>query len=87
MASQGFPGFELIAWNAILAPRGTPPTIVESLNQHIEATLKDPEIQAFMRSQYFTACAIIDYRLDHIYACREEALGWGDRCPESGSFE
>ena len=54
MAAQGFPGFESISWNAILAPKGTPPEIVEALNKHIEAALKDAKIQTLMRSQYFT---------------------------------
>lgn len=54
MAAQGFPGFESISWNAILAPKGTPPEIIDTLNQHIGAALKDPKIQTLMRTQYFT---------------------------------
>jgi tripartite-type tricarboxylate transporter receptor subunit TctC len=30
---QGFPGFEAISWNAILAPAGTPPLVLEKLNR------------------------------------------------------
>ena len=33
LSLQGFPGFEAISWNAILAPAGTPAPILERLNQ------------------------------------------------------
>src|SRR5690606_26169981 len=32
VASQGFPGFESISWDAIFVPAGTPADIVEKLN-------------------------------------------------------
>ena len=36
------PGFEATTWNAIGAPRGTPPEIIERLNREINAGLLDP---------------------------------------------
>lgn len=38
------PGYKVIGWNAIYAPKGTPPDIVQTLNSAINQALKDPEL-------------------------------------------
>jgi tripartite-type tricarboxylate transporter receptor subunit TctC len=43
VAEQGVPGYELTAWNAFFAPKGTPPTIVTLLNQELRRILQQPE--------------------------------------------
>ena len=43
VAEQGFPGFEVTAWNAIYAPRGTPKEIVQRLNAEVAKVLAQPE--------------------------------------------
>jgi tripartite-type tricarboxylate transporter receptor subunit TctC len=40
------PGYEVSIWYGIAAPRGTPPKIVEKLNQAVNAVLGDPKLQA-----------------------------------------
>jgi tripartite-type tricarboxylate transporter receptor subunit TctC len=40
------PGYEVSIWYGIAAPRGTPPEIVEKLNQAVNAVLADPKLQA-----------------------------------------
>ena len=42
VAEAGLPGFEMVAWHIVAAPRGTPQTIVRTLNEKIRATLADP---------------------------------------------
>ena len=39
------PGYEVSIWYGIAAPRGTPPAIVEKLNQAVNAVLADPKLQ------------------------------------------
>ena len=46
VAEQGLPGFELTAWNAFFAPKGTPVAIVSQLNTEIRKVLADPETRA-----------------------------------------
>ena len=46
VAEQGLPGFELTAWNAFFAPKGTPAAIVSRLNTEIRKVLADPETRA-----------------------------------------
>jgi tripartite-type tricarboxylate transporter receptor subunit TctC len=43
VAEQGVPGFEMTAWNAFYAPRGTPRPIVDLLNAEIAKILAQPE--------------------------------------------
>jgi tripartite-type tricarboxylate transporter receptor subunit TctC len=40
------PGYEVSIWYGIAAPRGTPPEIVEKLNQAVNAVLAYPRLQA-----------------------------------------
>ena len=32
IAESGFPGFQVLSWMAVLAPRGTPPAVVEKIS-------------------------------------------------------
>jgi tripartite-type tricarboxylate transporter receptor subunit TctC len=43
VAEQGFPGFEVTAWNALYAPKGTPKAIVDRINAEIAKVLAQPE--------------------------------------------
>jgi tripartite-type tricarboxylate transporter receptor subunit TctC len=42
--AESYPGFEVTGWFVILAPHGTPNTIIEKLNRATEIVLKKPEI-------------------------------------------
>jgi len=43
IAEQGFPDFDVIAWNALYAPRGTPAQIIQTLNAAFNKALQRPE--------------------------------------------
>jgi tripartite-type tricarboxylate transporter receptor subunit TctC len=50
VAEAGIAGYEVGAWQAVLAPAATPPTIVARLNREIGAILRDPDtLAAFAR--------------------------------------
>ena len=44
--SEFVPGFEIVAWNAMLAPAGTPQPIIDKLSSAIGKILKSPEVAA-----------------------------------------
>jgi tripartite-type tricarboxylate transporter receptor subunit TctC len=44
MAEQGLAGYELSSWQAVFAPAGTPPAIVERLYTEIAKILKMPDV-------------------------------------------
>ena len=42
IAQAGYPGAEMVVWNALFAPKGTPPEIVKQLNAAIGKGITDP---------------------------------------------
>lgn len=46
LAESGFPGFEAVAWNGVVAPAGTPPKVIARLNREINAILAEPKTRA-----------------------------------------
>jgi len=57
MASQGYPGFESISWDAIFVPAGTPNEIVTRLNSAIGKILEQEDVKQKMAALYFTPAA------------------------------
>ncbi|HEY0438498.1 MAG TPA: tripartite tricarboxylate transporter substrate binding protein [Xanthobacteraceae bacterium] len=51
LAESGYPGFEALAWHGILAPAGTPATVVSKLRSEIAAALADPETKSLLEKQ------------------------------------
>ena len=45
VAESGVPGYEVVSWQAIFAPAGTPKAIVERLHNEIAKILGEPEMQ------------------------------------------
>jgi tripartite-type tricarboxylate transporter receptor subunit TctC len=48
VAEEGFPGFEVLAWYALFAPRGTPEPIVARLDAELEKILQMPDVRTKM---------------------------------------
>jgi tripartite-type tricarboxylate transporter receptor subunit TctC len=54
VAESGGPaGFELSAWTALLAPRGTPKAVVEKIQKDVAAVLSDPEVREKYAAMYY----------------------------------
>lgn len=43
---QGLPGFEVLTWNALFFPKGTPDALVRRLHDAADAAVESPDIQA-----------------------------------------
>ena len=54
-AESGAPGFELVAWNALFAPRDTPAEIVALLNAEVNKALAQPEVRQRLLRMGFDA--------------------------------
>ena len=46
IAESGLPGYDATVWFGVVAPAGTPKPVIETLNRHITAIVKRPDIQA-----------------------------------------
>jgi tripartite-type tricarboxylate transporter receptor subunit TctC len=45
VAESGVPGYEVVSWQGVFAPAGTPKTIVERLHAEIAKILREPDMQ------------------------------------------
>lgn len=45
VAQSGVPGFDVVSWNALYAPAGTPPAVISTLNSALRVVLADPELK------------------------------------------
>lgn len=50
VAEQGLPGFEVVAWNALYAPKGTPDAIITKLNLALQDFLSQAETRDRLHS-------------------------------------
>lgn len=50
VAEQGHPGFEVTGWFGVLAPAGTPQTVIDRLNKDINAVLAQPDTKARLQA-------------------------------------
>jgi tripartite-type tricarboxylate transporter receptor subunit TctC len=46
VAESGFPGFNVLTWNGLMAPAGTPKEIVDKIAAEIARAVKDPQFVA-----------------------------------------
>lgn len=51
IGESGYPGYQSVNWYGIVAPRGTPPAIIERLNREIVRILATPDIRKDLVSQ------------------------------------
>jgi tripartite-type tricarboxylate transporter receptor subunit TctC len=59
VAESGGPaGFELSAWTALLAPKGTPKAVVEKIQRDVAAVLADPDVKDKYATMYYEPCAL-----------------------------
>jgi tripartite-type tricarboxylate transporter receptor subunit TctC len=46
IAESGFPGYDVLTWNGLMAPAATPKEIVDKIAAEIARALKDPQFVA-----------------------------------------
>jgi tripartite-type tricarboxylate transporter receptor subunit TctC len=82
VAEQGLPGFEVIAWNALYAPKGTPKEVVALLNKEINKILADPEARQKLKDLGFDVGGGTPEQLAEF--ARSERRKWGPLIATAG---
>ncbi len=85
MAESGMmpPGFEVGAWQGILAPARTPPAAIARLNAAVGAALADPDVRARLAAQ--GAQPTGGTAEEYARYLRDEVQRWGRVVAESGA--
>ena len=47
---QGFKGLEVGSWVSLFAPAGTPPDVVQAIQEYVAKALADPQVRAWLVS-------------------------------------
>jgi len=80
--AQGLEGFQVVAWNGLYAPRGTPPAIVQKLNAEIAKILALPEARQRLLELGHEAAGGAPDSLDRF--ARSERDKWGPLIKSAG---
>jgi tripartite-type tricarboxylate transporter receptor subunit TctC len=83
LAEQGLHGFEAVPWTAILAPKGTPPAVVQQLNEVVNQVLKNPTlVEEFARTGSYPLGGSAEDARKYLI---EENARWGKAVKASGA--
>lgn len=58
VAESGFPGFSIVSWSGLLAPKATSDQITQRMAKEISIVLQDPDVQ----SKFAKGVLIADYQ-------------------------
>jgi len=53
IAESGYPGFEALAWNGLVAPAATPRAVIDRINAEVNAILRQPDVVQKMNASGF----------------------------------
>lgn len=81
--AESLPGYEIVLWNGVWAPAGTPQAIVHKMNQAINTVLNDPEVQETFRGQGSTPAGNTPEAFARLVDA--EIKKWGDLVKSSGA--
>lgn len=75
VSEQGIPGYELTAWNAFLAPKGTPRIVIDTLHAELRRILQQPHTRQRLAALGFEIVASTPQQLAD--TVRSEREKWG----------
>ncbi|WP_423460755.1 Bug family tripartite tricarboxylate transporter substrate binding protein [Ottowia sp. VDI28] len=83
IAESGVAGFDVSAWDALVAPAGTPAPVVARLNAAVQKALADPELRRQLQERGAEAAPGTPEALSAFM--RAELKRWGDAVRRSGA--
>ena len=74
LVEQGWPDFEAISWQAVLAPARTPRPVIDRLASELVAIIKSDEVRTRLLGQYFSAAGTAPAALANLM--KTEQVRW-----------
>jgi tripartite-type tricarboxylate transporter receptor subunit TctC len=81
--SEALPGYEIVLWNGVFAPAGTPQPVVDKLNAAIRQVLQDPAVRKTLADQGSTPVGNSPAEFKQVLA--SEIDKWGKLVKLSGA--
>lgn len=81
--AESLPGYEVVLWNGVWAPAGTPQPIIQRMNQAINEVLSDPDVKKVFREQGSTPAGNTPDEFKQLISA--EIKKWGDLVKLSGA--
>jgi tripartite-type tricarboxylate transporter receptor subunit TctC len=75
IAESGFPGFDVVIWNALFAPGATPPAVLAKLHDEIGAVLEQPDTREVLLKQGADPAPMSDSAFRALLATEYERWG------------
>jgi tripartite-type tricarboxylate transporter receptor subunit TctC len=82
VAEAGVPGYEAVGWMGLVAPKATPPAIVDTLNGHLRTILTMPDVVQRLSSIGFEPRPSTPAEMDALV--RTEFKKWGEVARAAG---
>jgi tripartite-type tricarboxylate transporter receptor subunit TctC len=82
LAESGFPGFDMVSWQALVAPAGTSRPIIDKLNTEVAKVLKTPEMKEKMAG--LGADVVANSPEQFAQYLREETAKWSKIVKDAG---
>ena len=83
IAESGLPGYEVLAWNGLLAPAGTPRAVIAVLNEELNKAMQLPQIREKFSAQGFAASSNSPEQFSSFL--RQEVDKWSRTVKASGA--
>ncbi len=83
LAESGLPGYSAYVWMGLLAPKGTPQTIIEKLHRELKAVLASAEVKAHFAEAGIEVLGSTPAEMDTYF--RQERDHWARVIKESGA--
>ena len=83
LAESGLAGYSAYVWMGMLAPKGTPPAIVDRLHRELKASMAAPEVKAFFTEAGMEIVGSTPAEFDTYF--REERDRWARIVKETGA--
>jgi tripartite-type tricarboxylate transporter receptor subunit TctC len=83
LSESGLAGYAAYVWMGLLAPRGTPPAIIDRLHRELKAVMAVPELRAYFAEAGIEIVASTPAEMDSYF--RDERDHWARVVRESGA--
>ena len=83
IAESGYPGYQAYVWMGLLAPKGTPPSIVDFINRELAEVLAGQAVKSYMANSGIEIVASTPAEFGKFY--RAEREQWARVVRETGA--